>query len=126
MSYPTDRKYSADHEWILVDGDVATVGITNFAASALGDVVYVDLPSVGDTFAAGDSFGEVESVKSVSDLFIPVDGEVVAFNEELEGAPDQVNSDPYGNGWMVRIRLTDASQVDALLDAEAYEAEVSA
>ena len=126
MSYPSDRKYSADHEWVVVDGDEAIVGITDFAANALGDVVYVDLPAVGDSFSAGDSFGEVESVKSVSDLFIPVDGEVLAINEELEGAPDQVNSDPYGTGWMIRIRLADASQVDGLLDSEAYEAEVSA
>lgn len=126
MSYPTDRKYSADHEWVVVEGDEAIVGISDFAANALGDVVYVDLPSLGDSLAAGDSFGEVESVKSVSDLFIPVDGEVIAVNDELEGAPDLVNSDPYGAGWMVRLRLADPTQVDALMDAEAYEAEVSA
>lgn len=126
MSYPNDRKYSADHEWIVVNGDEATVGISDFAANALGDVVYVDLPSTGDSLSAGDSFGEVESVKSVSDLFIPVDGEILEVNGELEGSPDLVNSDPYGAGWMVKVRLTDPSQVDGLMDAEAYEAEVSA
>lgn len=125
MSYPNDRKYSADHEWVLGEGDEVTIGISDFAAHALGDVVYVDLPAVGASFGAGDSFGEIESVKSVSELFMPVGGEVVAVNDTLEGAPETVNADPYGDGWMIKVRVADASEISSLLDAATYETEAA-
>ncbi|HEU4672780.1 MAG TPA: glycine cleavage system protein GcvH [Candidatus Limnocylindrales bacterium] len=119
---PADLRYTKEHEWVRVDGDVATVGVTEFAAEQLGDVVFVELPQPGrqvDQFAA---FGVVESVKAVSDLFAPVSGEVVAANERLASSPELVNQDPYGEGWMVRLRVADASQLDALLDGAGYEA----
>ena len=125
MIFPDDRKYSAEHEWILVEGDEATIGISEFAANALGDVVYVDLPSEDDEFSLGDTFGEVESVKSVSELYMPLDGTVIALNDSLENAPETINADPYGNGWLMRVKLYDLAQVDDLLDAEAYEALVA-
>lgn len=118
---PSDLKYTKSHEWVRVDGDVATIGITDFAQSELGDVVYVDLPSVGKTLAVGDIFGSVESVKTVSDLYSPVAGDVVEVNEELKSASENVNTDAYGNGWMIKIKVT-ASLPDDLLDAEAYGA----
>ena len=115
-------RYSKDHEWIRLDGDVATVGISNYAQSQLGDVVFVDLPAVGRTVDQFATFGVVESVKAVSDLFAPVSGEVVGGNDALAAAPELVNSDPYGDGWMLRIKLADPTEVDSLLDATAYEA----
>ncbi|MDR1775892.1 MAG: glycine cleavage system protein GcvH [Actinomycetes bacterium] len=122
MAYPNDRKYSSDHEWLLVEGDEATVGITDFAQDQLGAVVYVDLPAQGDSFSAGDAIGEVESVKSVSEIYLPVSGEVIAVNEALTDNPGTINEDAYDEGWIVRIRLNDPSEVDALLDAAGYEA----
>jgi glycine cleavage system H protein len=119
---PTDRRYTKDHEWVRLDGDVATVGITQFAADQLGDVVFVELPEVGRAIEQFATFGVVESVKAVSDLFAPVSGAVGETNADLAGAPELVNQDPYGRGWMVRVRIDDASQLDALLDAAAYEA----
>ena len=118
---PGDLRYTKDHEWVRVDGDEAVVGITQFAADQLGDIVFVELPAAGKALEAHATFGGVESVKAVSDLFAPLTGEVVATNDALAGAPELVNSDPYGEGWMVRIRLADAAAVEALLDAAAYE-----
>jgi glycine cleavage system H protein len=120
--YPSDLKYTKEHEWVRVDGDSATIGITDFAQDQLGEVVYVDLPSVGDQATAGDTFGEIESVKSVSELFAPVSGEVTKVNEALDDAPETVNEDPYGDGWMITVKLSDTSELDGLLDASAYEA----
>ena len=122
MAHPSDRTYSKEHEWVLVEGDVAVVGITSFAQDQLGEVVYVDLPSAGDTLAAGDSFGEIESVKSVSELFAPVSGEIVDVNSALGDTPETVNADPHGAGWMVKVTLADASELDALMSAEEYDA----
>ncbi|MHB8760867.1 MAG: glycine cleavage system protein GcvH [Coriobacteriia bacterium] len=120
--YPKELKYDREHEWIRTEGDVATMGISHFAQDQLGEVVYVDLPSVGDTITAGDAFGEVESVKSVSELFTPLSGEVVEVNETLADAPETVNEDPYGDGWMIKVRLSDPAEVDDLLDADGYQA----
>ncbi|HYO42066.1 MAG TPA: glycine cleavage system protein GcvH [Candidatus Limnocylindrales bacterium] len=118
---PGDLRYTKEHEWVRVDGDEVVVGITKFAADQLGDIVFVELPAVGKTLDAHATFGVVESVKAVSDLFAPVAGEVVGTNDALAGAPELVNGDPYGEGWMLRIRLADAAAVEALLDAAAYE-----
>ncbi len=118
---PTDLRYTKDHEWVRVDGDEAVVGITKFAADQLGDIVFVELPAVGRSLSAHEPFGVVESVKAVSDLFAPVEGEVIAGNDALTGAPELVNSDPYGEGWMLRVRLAEPARVDDLLDAAAYE-----
>ncbi|MBN1192109.1 MAG: glycine cleavage system protein GcvH [Coriobacteriia bacterium] len=120
--YPKDLKYDREHEWVRVDGDVAVIGISHFAQDQLGEVVYVDLPAAGDAVTAGDSFGEVESVKSVSELFSPVTGEIVEVNDGLGDAPETVNSDPYGDGWMIKVSISDMSEVEGLMDAEAYEA----
>lgn len=122
---PGDLRYTKEHEWVRVDGDVATVGITRHAADQLGDIVFVELPAPGKTLEQFATFGVVESVKAVSDLFAPVGGEVVEANGALTAAPEVVNSDPYGAGWMLRIRLADAAQVDGLLDPVAYEALVA-
>ena len=119
---PTDLRYTREHEWVRVEDGVATVGITAHAADQLGDVVFVELPSVGATVSAGRTFGVVESVKAVSDLFAPVSGAVVAANGELGARPELANADPYGEGWMIRISVSDAGELDALLDAAAYEA----
>jgi glycine cleavage system H protein len=119
-AYPEDRKYTREHEWVLTTGDVARVGITAFAQEALGDIVFVTLPQQGDTVRAGDSCGEVESTKSVSELYAPVSGLVTSVNEELDAAPELVNSDPYGAGWMFEVRLNDASPQTGLLSAEEY------
>jgi glycine cleavage system H protein len=119
---PNELRYTKDHEWVRVDGDEATVGITEYAASQLGDIVFVELPDPGRALAQFGTFGVVESVKAVSDLFAPVSGEVVAGNDALLGAPELVNSDPYGDGWMIRLRLADPTEVDDLLDATAYDA----
>lgn len=121
---PTDRKYTEDHEWVLEDATeehVITVGITDFAQDALGDIVLVELPEVGDTVSSGEPLGAVESPKSVSDVFSPVTGEVVAVNEELEDAPEQVNDSPFNEGWLVRIRLDNPDEIQGLMDAGAYE-----
>ena len=122
MEFLKDRKYSSDHEWIVVEGDEATIGITEYAQDALGEVVYVDLPSEGDTFEAGDTFGEVESVKSVSELFMPVSGEIIAINDALDDAPETINDDPYENGWMIRITMSDPKELKNLLEADEYAA----
>jgi glycine cleavage system H protein len=119
---PADLRYTKDHEWVRLEGDEATVGITDYAANQLGDVVFVELPQPGRTFEQFASFGVVESVKAVSDLFAPVSGEIVAANEALSGSPELVNGDPFGEGWMIRVRLNDSAEVDGLLDAAAYDA----
>ena len=121
MNIPENLKYTKDHEWISIDGDIATVGITQFAQGELGDIVYVDVESVDETIDRDEVFGSVEAVKTVSDLFMPLSGEVIAFNEALEDAPEKVNSDPYGDGWMIKIKLSDSTQIDNLLDAAAYK-----
>ncbi|KGN33356.1 glycine cleavage system protein H [Knoellia sinensis KCTC 19936] len=122
LEYPSDLRYTAEHEWVRSgDGGTVRIGITSFAQDALGDVVYVSLPGVGDTVAVGDACGEVESTKSVSDLYAPLAGEVTAVNEALDASPELVNSDPYGEGWMYELRPSDAAAVDALLDVEAYQ-----
>ena len=123
---PTDLRYTNDHEWVRVDGDAATIGITAYAAEQLGDIVFVELPDAGRTVTQAAAFGVVESVKAVSDLFAPVSGEVAEANGELGANPELVNSDPYGAGWMIRVTLADPAQVDALLDADAYDALIAA
>ncbi|MFT6501609.1 MAG: glycine cleavage system H protein [Crocinitomicaceae bacterium] len=120
MNIPQDLKYTKDHEWVRIDGDVATVGITEFAQSELGDIVYVEIETEGETLANEEVFGSIEAVKTVSDLFMPVSGEITSFNEALEGSPETVNSDPYGDGWMVKITMSDVSQAEALLSADQY------
>ncbi|NNF00600.1 MAG: glycine cleavage system protein GcvH [Pyrinomonadaceae bacterium] len=117
---PNDLKYSKDHEWISVKDDVATIGITDYAQDALGDVVYIELPSEGDNFSAHDAFGSVESVKAVSEIFTPVAGEIVESNEDLNDTPEVVNDDPYGDAWLVKIRMDNSGEADALLSAEEY------
>jgi glycine cleavage system H protein len=123
---PTDLRYTKDHEWVRVDGEEATVGITEYAASQLGDIVFVELPDVDRALAQFAPFGVVESVKAVSDLFAPLSGEVVANNDALAGSPELVNGDPYGKGWMIRLRLTEPDEVGELLDAAAYDALIAA
>ena len=118
---PDDLHYSKDHEWVRVEGNVAVVGITDYAQDSLGDVVYVELPKAGDEFAANESFGSVESVKAVSEVFCPVSGEVVGINDTLNDAPEKVNQDPYGEGWMIRVAMSKASEVDSMLTAAEYE-----
>ena len=121
MTIPDSLKYTKDHEWIKVEGNIATIGITDFAQGELGDIVYVDINSVGQEVGQHDVFGTVEAVKTVSDLYMPVAGKLVEFNKSLESAPEKVNSDPYGDGWMVKIELKDAAQVSALLTAAQYK-----
>jgi len=118
---PDDLHYSKDHEWVRVDGNVAIVGITDYAQDSLGDVVYVELPKVGDDFAANESFGSVESVKAVSEVFSPVTGEIVGTNEALADTPEKVNQDPYGDGWMIRVHMANPGEVDSMLTAAEYE-----
>lgn len=126
LQYPSDLRYTSDHEWVRVSEDgVVRIGITSFAQDALGDVVYVSLPAVGDTVTPGDSCGEVESTKSVSDVYAPLEGEVTATNEALDSSPELINSDPYGEGWMFELRLSDPSSVESLMDADAYTASLS-
>ena len=120
MNIPSELKYTKDHEWVKVEGDTATIGITDFAQKELGDIVYVDVDTVDETVEVEEVFGSVEAVKTVSDLFMPLSGEVIEFNEELEDEPELVNSDPYGKGWMIKVKISDASQIDELLSAEAY------
>ncbi len=118
---PEDLHYSKDHEWVRVEGDVAVIGITDYAQNSLGDVVYVELPKAGEEFAANESFGSVESVKAVSEMFSPVSGAVVTINDALADEPEKVNGDPYGEGWMIRVRLSNPGEVDSLLTAAEYE-----
>jgi glycine cleavage system H protein len=118
---PDDLHYSKDHEWVRVDGNVAVVGITDYAQDSLGDVVYVELPKVGEKFAANESFGSVESVKAVSEVFCPVAGEIVGVNDSLNDAPEKVNQDPYGEGWMIRVAMSNPGEVDSMLTAAEYE-----
>lgn len=123
MSYPDDLRYSKEHEWVRVEGTRATIGITSFAADELGDIVFVELPETGSVLTQFASFGVVESVKAVSDLYAPVSGEVAEVNEALRDTPELLNSDPFGEGWIARVELTDPSEVDALMDAGAYASE---
>jgi glycine cleavage system H protein len=121
MNIPENLKYTKDHEWVSIDGDVATIGITAFAQGELGDIVYVEIETEGETFEQEEVFGSVEAVKTVSDLFMPVSGEILEFNSELESNPELVNKDPFGNGWMVKIKMTNAAEVSDLLDAASYK-----
>jgi len=123
--YPADLKYDKEHEWVRVEGDAAVIGISDFAQDQLGEVVYVDLPSAGDELIAGETFGEIESVKSVSELYAPVTGTILEVNGDLDGAPETINSDAYGAGWMIKVSLADPSQLDALMSSEDYEAFVA-
>ena len=122
MNFPTNVKYTKEHEWIRVEGEEAVVGITDYAQSQLGDIVFVECETVGDALEAGETFGTIEAVKTVSDLYLPVAGEVLEFNEELEGEPELVNKDPYGRGWIVKIKISDETELDGLLNADAYKA----
>lgn len=122
MNIPANLKYTKDHEWVSVEGDVATIGITDFAQGELGDIVYVEIETVGETMDHEEVFGSVEAVKTVSDLFMPVSGEIIEFNSGLESNPEAVNKDPYGAGWMIKVKLTNPSEVDSLLDAAGYQA----
>lgn len=122
MNFPSNVKYTSEHEWIRVEGDEAFVGITDYAQSELGEIVFVDVDTVGETIAQGEVFGSVEAVKTVSDLNMPVEGEVLEFNETLNDQPELVNNDPYGEGWMIKIAIKDKAQLDSLMDAAAYEA----
>ena len=122
MNVPAELKYTKEHEWIRVEGEEAVVGITDYAQSQLGDIVFVECETVGEALEAGETFGTVEAVKTVSDLYLPVAGEVLEFNEELEGEPELVNKDPYGKGWIVKIKISDETELDGLLNADAYKA----
>lgn len=121
MNIPEELNYTKDHEWIKVDGDIATIGITDFAQKELGDIVYVDVDTLEDSLDIEEVFGSIEAVKTVSDLFMPISGEVIEFNETLEDAPETVNSDPYEKGWLVKVKIADVSQLDNLLDAKTYK-----
>ena len=122
MNVQAELKYTKEHEWIRVEGEEAVVGITDYAQSQLGDIVFVECETVGDALEAGETFGTIEAVKTVSDLYLPVAGEVLEFNEELEGEPELVNKDPYGKGWIVKIKISDETELDGLLNADAYKA----
>lgn len=126
MNIPSELKYTKDHEWVKIEGDVATIGITDFAQGELGDIVYVEVETVDETLDVEEIFGTVEAVKTVSDLFLPLSGEIIEFNESLEDEPEKVNSDPYGDGWMIKVKCSDLSQADALLSADDYKALVGA
>jgi glycine cleavage system H protein len=126
MNIPAELKYTKDHEWIKIEGDIATVGITDFAQGELGDIVYVEVETLDETLEIEEIFGTVEAVKTVSDLFLPLSGEIVEFNEGLEDEPENVNTYPYGDGWMIKIKISDASQIDDLLSADAYKELISA
>ncbi len=121
MNIPANLKYTKDHEWIKIDGEIATVGITDFAQKELGDIVYVEVDSLHETLQVEDVFGTVEAVKTVSDLFLPLSGEIIEFNDTLESEPEKVNMDPYGEGWMIKLKFSDASEIDDLLDDKAYK-----
>ena len=126
MNIPSDLKYTKDHEWVKIEGDTATVGITDFAQGELGDIVYVEVETVDETLEIEEVFGTVEAVKTVSDLFLPLSGEITEFNEALEDEPEKVNTDPYGDGWMIKIKFSDASEIDNLLSADDYKALIGA
>ncbi len=121
MNIPGELKYTKDHEWIKIDGDVATIGITDFAQSELGDIVFVEVETEGETIEKEEVFGTVEAVKTVSDLFMPISGEIIEFNQDLEDAPEKVNKDPYNDGWMIKVRIENVSDVDSLLSSEQYQ-----
>ena len=121
MNIPIDLKYTKDHEWVRIEGDEAVIGITDFAQSELGDIVFIEVETEGESIESEEIFGSVEAVKTVSDLYMPLSGEVLLFNSELEDAPEVVNSDPYGEGWMIRVKISDSSEVDTLLSAEQYK-----
>lgn len=121
MNIPSELKYTKDHEWISLEGDIATVGITDFAQRELGDIVYVEVETVGETLNADEVFGTVEAVKTVSDLFLPVSGEIIEFNESLEDTPEEVNSNPYSNGWMIKMKVSNIDDLSTLLNAEQYK-----
>ena len=126
MNIPSNLKYTKDHEWISIDGEIATVGITDFAQKELGDIVYVEVETLDQTLEKDEVFGTVEAVKTVSDLFLPISGEIIEFNEDLESTPETVNSDPYGKGWMVKVKFSDASQIEELLSSEEYKSLIGA
>jgi glycine cleavage system H protein len=126
MNFPENLKYTEDHEWVRVEGDEAFVGITDFAQGELGDIVYIDIDSEGESFDQGETFGSIEAVKTVSELFMPVAGEILEFNSKLEDEAELVNSDPYGEGWMVKIKISDAAQLDNLMSADKYQSTVEA
>ena len=121
MSVPVNLKYTKDHEWVKIDGDVATIGITDYAQGELGDIVYIEIETIGDNLKKEEVFGTVEAVKTVSDLFMPLSGEVLEFNDSLESSPESVNNDPYNAGWMIKVKISDKSEIDALMSAEEYE-----
>lgn len=121
MNLPTDLKYTKDHEWVKIEGDIATIGVTDFAQSELGDIVYVEVETVGDTMDKDEVFGTVEAVKTVSDLFLPLSGEIIEFNESLESEPEKVNTDPYGEGWMIKMKLSNHDEIAELLDDAGYK-----
>ena len=125
MNVPKELKYTKDHEWLSLDGEVATVGVTDFAQSELGDIVYVEVETLDETLEKEEVFGTVEAVKTVSDLFMPISGEVIEFNEKLETKPEVVNEDPYGEGWMIKIRVSDKNELNELLSSDEYEGEIS-
>lgn len=122
MNVPANLKYTKEHEWIRLEGDVAFVGITDYAQGELGEIIFVEVETIGETLTAGDVFGTVEAVKTVSDLYLPVDGKILEYNEELEDSPELVNDDPYNDGWIVKVAITDITQLDVLLSATEYEA----
>lgn len=122
MNIPANLKYTSDHEWVKIEGDTATVGVTDFAQGELGDIVYVEVETVGDTLKMGDEFGTVEAVKTVSELFLPLSGEIVEFNDSLESEPEKVNTDPYGAGWMIKMKISNPDEIAELLDDAAYKA----
>lgn len=124
MEFPQNLKYTEEHEWIRIEGDVAIIGITEYAQGELGDIVYVEVETLDETLAKDEVFGSVEAVKTVSDLFMPVSGEIIKFNEGLEETPETVNEDPYGEGWMIKVKMSDLSEVEALMDADAYGASI--
>jgi glycine cleavage system H protein len=126
MSIPANLKYTKDHEWVSIQGDIATVGITHFAQKELGDIVYVEVETLDQTLAKDEVFGTVEAVKTVSDLFLPLSGEIIEFNDTLESTPESVNSDPYGAGWMIKIKISDPSEIDSLLSDESYKSLIGA
>jgi len=124
MKIPDELKYTQDHEWIKVDGEFAYVGITDFAQAELGDVVFVEVETVGENIDKEEAFGTIEAVKTVSDMFMPVGGEIIEFNEKLQDAPDLINQDPYGDGWVIKIKIADASEIDSLMDADTYKGHI--
>ena len=126
MNIPSNLKYTKDHEWILIDGDTATVGITDFAQGELGDIVYVEVETLDETMDADEVFGSVEAVKTVSDLFLPLSGEIIAFNDSLESEPEKVNNDPYGEGWMIKIKISNPDEIENLLNETGYKELVGA